>query len=207
MTAGRSISRWSFQAAVAILLVSSTALAQGTTGAAAIGGVVKDASGAVIPGVSVEAAGPALIEKARSVVTDGQGQYKIIELPPGVYSVTFSLTGFQTFKREGIELTANFTASVNAEMRLGELQETVTVSGGTPLVDVQSVVVQQVISRDLLDTVPTNKSLLAFAALTPALIVPTTAQDVGGSKGEFSVRLTVAGGKPGGERLLPSGMY
>src|SRR5262249_20105243 len=120
--------------------------------------------------------------------------------------VTFSLTGFQTFKREGIELTANFTASVNAEMRLGELQETVTVSGGTPLVDVQSVVVQQVISRDLLDTVPTNKSLLAFAALTPALIVPTTAQDVGGSKGEFSVRMTVHGGKPGDQRLLQDGM-
>src|SRR4051812_11937595 len=136
---------------LAFLAAVPRAHGQGTTGAATIAGVVRDTSGAVMPGVTIEAASPALIERARSATTDAQGQYKIVQLPPNTYSVTFSLTGFETLRHEGIVLTANFTAPVNAEMRLGQLQETVTVSGGTPLVDVQGVVVQQVISRDLLD--------------------------------------------------------
>src|SRR5262245_10839848 len=94
-----------------------------------IAGEVKDATGAVLPGVTVEAASPALIEKVRTVVTDGSGQYKIVDLRPGVYTVTFSLQGFSSVKREGIELTAGFTAPVNAELRVGSIQETVVVSG------------------------------------------------------------------------------
>jgi hypothetical protein len=203
---GRRRGRLAVLLGVALALHASVARGQGSSGAAAIGGTVRDESGAVIPGVTVEAASDALIERTRTAVADGQGQYRIVELPPGDYTVTFSLSGFQTIKRENIRLTANFTAQINADMHVGSLQETVTVSGGTPLVDVQGVVVQQVITRDLLDNVPTNKSLLAFAALTPALIVPTTAQDVGGSKGEFSVRMTVHGGKPGDQRLLQDGM-
>src|SRR4029453_10658918 len=108
-----------------------------TTGA--IAGVVRDATGAVLPGVTIEAASPALIEKVRTAITDAQGNYKIVELRPGSYSVTFTLPGFATVKREGIELTTGFTAAVNAEMRVGSLEETVTVTSASPVVDVQNV--------------------------------------------------------------------
>src|SRR5690349_14290437 len=98
-----------------------------TTGV--IAGAARDSSGAVLPGVTVEAASPALIEKVRTAVTDGQGNYKIVDLRPGVYTVTFTLGGFSTFKREALELTTGVTATVNADMRLGALEETVTVTG------------------------------------------------------------------------------
>ena len=99
---------------------------------ATIAGAVKDATGALLPGVTVEAASPALIEKVRSVVTDGAGQYRIVDLRPGSYSVTFTLPGFNTFKRDGIELTGSFTATVDAEMKLGSVEETITVSSTDP---------------------------------------------------------------------------
>src|SRR5688572_3214023 len=95
-----------------VLSVPSLVYAQ-----ASITGVVRDSSGAVLPGVTVEASSPALIEKVRSVVTDGTGQYRIENLRPGAYTVTFVLPGFSTVKREGIELTGSFTASINAELR------------------------------------------------------------------------------------------
>src|SRR6202035_4295998 len=101
-------------------------------------GVVKDTSGAVLPGVTVEAASPALIEKVRTVTTDAQGNYKIVDLRPGPYTVTFTLTGFSTVKREGLELTTGFTAVVNADMRVGALEQLITVSGVTPVVDTQN---------------------------------------------------------------------
>jgi len=135
----------------ASLLLPSAALAQANS---VIAGVVKDTSGAVLPGVTVEASSPALIERSRSVVTDGEGQYKIISLRPGVYAVSFSLSGFSTVKREGIELTASFTATVNADLRVGSLTETVTVSGAAPTVDVQNVVQQKVMTRDVVDAIP-----------------------------------------------------
>src|SRR5881396_1135925 len=102
---------------------------------ASIAGQVKDASGAVLPGVTVEASSPALIEKVRSVVTGGTGQYRIELLPPGTYTVTFALPGFSTVKREGIQLTGTFTASIDAVLRVGALEETITVTGETPIVD------------------------------------------------------------------------
>ena len=102
-----------------------------TTGV--VSGVVNDASGAVLPGVTVEAASPALIEKVRAATTDAQGNYKIVDLRPGTYSVTFSLPGFGTFKRDGLELTTGFTATANAELKVGSLEETVTVSGASPV--------------------------------------------------------------------------
>src|SRR5713226_3116227 len=117
------------------LLMPVAALAQAT-----IAGAVKDTSGAVLPGVTVEASSPALIEKTRTVVTDGSGQYSIVNLRPGVYVVTFTLTGFSTAKREGIELTADFTAPVNIQMRVGALEETITVTGQSPVVDTRNVV-------------------------------------------------------------------
>src|SRR3954454_4482916 len=128
---------------VASLLGPSIASAQSNS---SIAGVVKDGTGAVIPGATVEAASPALIEKVRTAVTDAAGQYKIVNLVPGVYSVTFSLTGFNTVKREGIELTGAFTASVNADMKVGSLEETITVSGQASVVDVQNVTQQKVVT-------------------------------------------------------------
>src|SRR3954466_8230795 len=117
-----------------LLLVPAVSYAQ-----ASIAGTVKDPSGAVLPGVTVEASSPALIEKVRSVVTDGTGQYRIVDLRPGTYAVTFTLTGFSPIKREGIELSGSFVATVNADLRVGSVEETVTVSGVSPVVDVQSV--------------------------------------------------------------------
>src|SRR5687768_7496342 len=105
---------------------------------ASITGTVRDTSGAVLPGVSIEASSPALIEKVRTAVTDGAGQYRIEALRPGAYAITFSLAGFSGIRREGIELSGSFVATVNVEMRLGALEETVTVSGASPVVDVQS---------------------------------------------------------------------
>src|SRR5580704_2044091 len=119
---------------VFMTILPAPAWAQGTSG---IAGVVKDPSGAVMPGVTVEASSAALIEKVRSVVTDAEGQYKIIDLRPGTYVVTFTLPGFATVKREGIDLSAGFTATVNADLRVGGLEETITVSGQAPLVDTQ----------------------------------------------------------------------
>src|SRR5688572_29573164 len=98
---------------------------------ASITGVVKDASGAVMPGVTVEASSPALIEKVRSVITDGTGQYRVENLRPGSYSVTFTLPGFSTVRRDGLELTGTFVATVNAELSVSSLEETITVSGET----------------------------------------------------------------------------
>src|SRR5262245_24446880 len=132
------------------LLGPTLAWAQGSS----IAGVVRDSTGAVLPGVTVEATSPALIEKMRSVVTDDQGLYRIVDLRPGTYTVTFTLPGFTTVKREGLELTSSFTATVNADLRVGGLEETVTVSGASPVVDVQNVVQQRLISTDVLDTLP-----------------------------------------------------
>jgi hypothetical protein len=121
-----------------------------------ITGVVKDASGAVLPGVTIEVASPALIEKIRTAVSDGQGLYRIVDLRPGTYTVTFTLPGFSTFKREGLELTAGFTATVNGDMKVGELAETITVSGETPVVDLQNVRQQTTLSRTTLEALPTS---------------------------------------------------
>src|SRR5437660_6995363 len=125
---------------VSLLLLPAAAGAQ-----SAISGTVKDSSGAVLPGVTVEVASDVLIEKTRAVSTDAEGQYKIVDLRPGVYTVTFSLQGFTTFKRDGLELPSNFIATVNAEMKVGALEESVTVSGQSPVVDVQSNVKTQVL--------------------------------------------------------------
>src|SRR5947207_446062 len=132
-----------------LVLVPALALAQ-----AAITGVVKDASGAVLPGVTVEASSPALIEKTRSAVTDGTGTYRIVDLRPGVYSVSFTLTGFSTVKRDGVELTGSFTANINADMKVGALEETITVTGETPIVDTQSVRRQVTVSNDIISNMP-----------------------------------------------------
>jgi len=183
----------------------SAANAQGTS-AASIAGVVTDASGAVLPGVTVEAASPVLIEKVRTAVTDERGEYRIVELRPGTYTVTFTLGGFASFKREGLELPPSFNATVSAQMRIGAIEESVTVSGASPLVDTQTVTRQTVLPKALLDAVPSAKTLLSYYALTPALQSPTNAQDVGGSKGETSSRASLHGSKQGDTKMMLDGM-
>jgi len=119
-------------------LVCAVGLPAAAYAQASITGVVRDTSGAVLPGVTVEASSPALIEKTRAAVTDGSGQYRIIDLLPGTYSVAFTLPGFTTVRREGIELTGSFAASINAELKVGSLEETITVTSESPTVDVQN---------------------------------------------------------------------
>ena len=113
-----------------LLLLPVAAWAQASSGA--IGGIVRDASGGVLPGVTVEASSPALIERVRTAVTDSQGLYQIVDLRPGVYTVSFTLPGFSTLRREGVDLGAGFTATVNAELRVGGIEETITVTGEAP---------------------------------------------------------------------------
>lgn len=157
-----------------VALVPVAAFAQ-----AAITGVVKDDSGAVLPGVTVEAASPALIERVRTVVTDGSGQYAIENLRPGAYAVTFTLPGFSVVRRDGIELSGTFTARVNVELAVGGLEETITVSGESPTVDVQSTVRQQVMDRELLDVIPSGGTAMNLGVLIPG--VDFARQDVGGA--------------------------
>jgi hypothetical protein len=161
----RTFARKSAAAALlCLVLVPATAWAQG-----AITGVVKDASGAVLPGVTVEASSSVLIERVRSVVSDDTGQYRIVDLRPGTYVVTFSLTGFNQFKREGIELKGDFVATVNAELKVGNLQETITVTGESPIVDVQSTKVQTIIDRDVLTAIPSSRNATGIQSLIPGM--------------------------------------
>jgi hypothetical protein len=147
------------------LMLPTTVFAQ-----ASITGTVRDASGAVLPGVTVEASSPALIEKVRTAVTDDTGQYRIENLRPGAYAVTFTLTGFSTVQREGIELAGSFTATVSVELRVGSLEETITVTGETPVVDVQNVTQQRVIDPDVIAALPTGRSDRALGALIPGVV-------------------------------------
>ena len=167
-------SSWTLLVVLVSLLLPSAAYAQ-----AAITGVVKDASGGVLPGVTVEAASPVLIEKVRSVVTDATGQYRIVDLRPGTYSVTFTLPGFSTVKREGIELSGNFVATVNADLKVGALEETITVTGETPIVDVQSARMQQIISKDVSAAIPSSRNAGGLQALIPGMQRPAASASSG----------------------------
>jgi carboxypeptidase family protein len=181
------------------LLLPAAAAAQ-----AAITGVVKDASGGVLPGVTVEAASPALIEKVRSVVSDNSGQYRIVDLRPGTYSVTFSLTGFSAVKREGIELTGTFVATVNADLKVGALEETITVTGETPIVDVQSAKTQQTVSKDILAAIPTSRNASGVQALIPGM---NTGTDSGGITGVLTGGAgTIHGGRGDDSRTYADGI-
>ena len=175
---GRSI-LGSLAAFCSLLLICATASAQSSNGS--IVGAVKDASGAVLPGVTVEVASPVLIERTRAAVTDGQGLYRIVDLRPGVYIVTFTLPGFSTLKREGLELTAGFTATVNADLKVGELAETITVSGETPVVDLQNVRQQTTLSRTTLEALPTTGRISQLVNFIPGAVIGNPVwQSVGG---------------------------
>jgi hypothetical protein len=182
-----------------VLFVPSLVFAQG-----AIAGVVRDASGGVLPGVTVEAASPALIEKVRTVVTDASGQYRIVDLRPGIYSVTAALPGFSTFKREGVELRGDFVATVNADLRVGELQETVTVTGESPIVDVQSARVQTIVDRDVIAAIPSSRNASGIQSLIPGM---STNGDSGGITGGTGGSAgNIHGGRASDSRTLHDGI-
>jgi hypothetical protein len=165
-----------------LALLSASASAQTST----ISGTVKDTSGGVLPGVTVEVSSPALIEKVRTVVTDNDGKYTVVSLRPGVYSVTFTLPGFGVVKREQVELTSDFTAVINAEMRVGTLEETITVTGESPIVDTQGITQRVVMTRDVLDVLPTGRNIQAVGIMIPGTALAlggggALSRDVGGS--------------------------
>jgi hypothetical protein len=182
-----------------LTLLPAVARAQAVT-TGSIAGLVRDTSGAVLPGVTVEAASPSLIEKVRTVVTDGEGRYNIVDLRPGTYTVTFTLAGFSTVRREGITINAGFAATVNADLRVGALEETITVTGESPIVDTQNVRQQTVVSDDLLASLPSGgKGYAGIARLVPGMSGGT---DVGGAAGIYasnSIFNATIHGKGGGK--------
>jgi hypothetical protein len=185
--------------AVTLVLVPASLWAQ-----AAITGVVKDASGGVLPGVTVEVASPALIEKVRTAISDPTGQYRIVDLRPGTYTVTFALTGFSGVKREGIELSGTFVATINADLKVGALQETITVTGETPIVDVQSAKVQNIVNKDVLTAIPTSRNATGLQALIPGMA--TTGDSGGITGGTGGGASSMHGGRPSDSRTLSDGL-
>ncbi|PYR01907.1 MAG: hypothetical protein DMG00_30230, partial [Acidobacteria bacterium] len=167
---------------------------------------MRDTTGGVMPGVTVEASSPALIEKTRVAVTDGDGQYKIIDLRPGTYTVTFTLPGFNTVKRDGIELTNDFTAAVSVELRVGAVEETVTVTGESPLIDTQSVTQRKSLTHDVVDALPTGRSFQNLSVLVPGVTIALGSQDVGGTGGDRYQTLAVHGSRSDQMPLVMNGM-
>jgi hypothetical protein len=198
-----------FGAIAALVLAAVVLLPARVSAQASITGTVRDASGAVLPGVSVDAASPALIEKVRSAVTDGTGQYRILDLRPGEYTVTFTLPGFTTVRREGLALTGSFVATVGAELRVSGVEETVTVTGETPVVDVQSATRQRVFDHAVSDVIPTAKGQYNMAVLIPGVSMGGggVQQDVGGSAGlEASYGVVIHGSKLDSQRITQNGV-
>jgi hypothetical protein len=182
---------------VAAVLLPSVAFAQGT-----LTGTIRDASGGVLPGVTVEASSPALIEKVRSVVTDGSGQYRIVDLNPGTYSLTATLPGFATVKRDGIELGGSATLTIPLEMRVGDLQETITVTGETPVVDVQTVQRETVLDSSVIAAIPATRAVGSLLNATPGLTVDNNGLAATPTMTFFSAR----GGQTNEGRMTINGM-
>ncbi|MBM3770424.1 MAG: carboxypeptidase regulatory-like domain-containing protein [Acidimicrobiia bacterium] len=171
--------RWTLRAAsltlAIVALVAGSAHAQ-----SAISGLLTDASGAVLPGVTVEATSPVLIEKVRTTVTDAQGLYTLVDLRPGTYVVTFSLSGFSTLRREGLLVSSNLTLPVNVELTVGGLEETLAVSGQAAVVDVRNAARTAVLTRELLDALPTSRTYTTAGAIVPGIRL--TKPDIGGTQ-------------------------
>src|SRR5262245_22058799 len=169
-----------------VILSSTIAWAQ-----ASIVGLVKDETGAVLPGVTVEAASPVLIEGVKAVATDDQGRYRIEALRPGPYKLTFSLSGFTTLTRTGIDVPSDTVVTVNADMKVGALEESVTVSGQSPQVDVMQASRTQVLTRDIIDALPVSRNVMSIGVLS-AGVRPGT-PDIGGSRMTEQVGLRAHG--------------
>jgi hypothetical protein len=194
----RSMTR-TFVAFAGALLLSSVAYAQ-----SAIVGVVKDTSGAAMPGVTVEASSDVLIEKVKSAITDGDGAYRIADLRPGTYSVTFTLTGFKTFRRDGLVLPSEFTATLNAELGVGALEETITVTGASPVVDVTSTAKTSVLNREAIDLIPTGRSIQGLAQLVVG--VNLSLPDTGGARAMQQTYMSTHGMSTSNTTVLVDGM-
>jgi hypothetical protein len=190
-----------------VCLVLTPAVARGQ---ASLAGVVRDASGAVLPGATVEASSPALIEKVRSVSTDGTGRYQIVDLRPGTYTVTFTLTGFTTVKHDKVELIGSSTVTVNADLTVGSVAETVTVSGQAPTVDIQNTDRSAVITDEVVAALPAGRSQYALAVLVPGVTLTSftggNQQDVGGTGNMAITIFTVHGSRPFDQRLMINGL-
>lgn len=180
-----------------LAMLPAVVLAQGT-----LTGTVRDPSGAVLPGVTVEASSPALTEKVRSVVTDGSGVYRIIDLLPGTYSLTFTLPGFSTVKREGVQLGGTAVLTIPVELRVGGLEETITVTGETPVVDVQSVKRETVLSADVIQAIPATRTVGSLLNATPGLTVDNNGVALTPTMTFFSAR----GGQTNEGRMAVNGM-
>jgi hypothetical protein len=191
--------------AIAVLWLPVAASAQGS-----ITGSVHDSSEALLPGVTVEVASPVLIEKLRSVVTDATGQYRFVDLRPGVYTVTFSLPGFSTVKREGVELVGSFTATVNASLRVGTVTETITVTAESPIVDVQAVTRQRVFTDQVIEAIPAGRSYMNVAVLLPGVTATQagrgTVLDVGGTTNLQTTSFQIHGGRTTDTRVMIDGV-
>ena len=188
-----------------VLVMAAPTAVSAQSGQSAIAGLVRDATGGVLPGVTVEASSPALIEKARSATTNEAGQYRIVDLRPGTYRVTFTLPGFTTIIRDGIVLESNFVAPLNADMVLGGVEQAITVTGASPIVDVQSSQRREVVNSEMLESLPTGRSFVTMAATVPA--VSTGQFDVGGSTSMWQGgSLTVHGSLNVDSRTLIDGM-
>ena len=179
-------------------------------GQASITGVVRDTSGSVLPGVTVEATSAALIEKVRTVVTDGTGQYRFEALRPGIYAVTFTLSGFSVVKREGIELSGTFTATIDTELRVGTLEETITVTGESPIVDIQRTTQQRVFDQQVIETIPAGRSHINMVVLIPGLAAAQPGRgalaDVGGTNNLQNTTFQIHGGRTSDTRLQLDGV-
>ncbi len=174
-----------FAAHVLVFLVILALLPSPATAQSSITGIVKDTSGAIMPNVTVEASSPALIEKSRTATTDGQGRYSIIDIRPGTYSVTFTMSGFKTQRREGVDVPANTSVPLYIEMGVGSVGETVEVQALAPVVDVENAANHQVLTREIQDAIPAPRNMQAFGGLTPGIQLHNAAggnPDVGGSQ-------------------------
>ena len=184
------------------MLLPSVAYAQAT-----LAGLVRDASGAVLPGVTVEAASPVLIEKARITTTDGNGRYTIVDLRPGAYTVTFTLAGFTTIRSEQVVLTGTLTTTVNAEMRVGALEETITVSGESPIVDLRSTTRQAIMDQEVVAAIPSSRTPFTVGVLIPGVQRGAfMSQDVGGSVVQEVASLEANGGRTSDQRMMVNGV-
>ena len=159
----------------------------------------------------VEASSPALIEGVRVVVTDGQGLYQIVDLRPGVYAVSFALPGFRTLRRNDLELSAGFTMTVNGELEVGAIEETITVSGQTPIIDARNTARNRTFTATVIDELPTAKTYNNLGVLIPGMAVAgftgtLNTQDVGGSSGERNATLTFHGSRASDMRTLLDGI-
>jgi len=192
---------------VVSLFSVSTAWGQAGTNSGVIAGEVNDSSGAKVAAAKVQVSGPALIEQARETVTSDDGLYRIVNLPPGVYTVTAAQNGFNTSKREGIEITTGFTATVNFNLTPGSVTQTVTVTSEAPVLDTQDSVVQKIVSNAVLESLPIGKSAATYPALLPGAIAPAANQDVGGLNGEQSQGFRIHGSASGDYAEMRDGMY